>query len=254
MLQEQLDVIAVGAHPDDLEITCGGTIAKLARQGFVVGMIDLTDGEPTPNSPGPDVRLAEARVAADILGAAKRITLDLPNRRLFDSFEARVALAKEFRKYRPRLVIGLGGKTPMASPDHYQASLITEAAVFYSRLTKWDQYFDGLPVHSISRHLVTSLSFRNFTAVDANGIVVDISDTLETKLKAIACYKTQFPPERRGALERFRAFAVQQGMAAGYEAGEVLVSPTAWGTRDLMGLLFGPISRQVEPSINPAES
>jgi N-acetylglucosamine malate deacetylase 1 len=238
MSDEQLDVIAVGAHPDDLEITCGGTIAKLVRQGYRVGMIDLTDGEPTPLSPGPEVRLAEARQAAEVLGAALRVTLDLPNRRLFDCFEARVALAKEFRKYRPRLVIGLGGKTPMASPDHYQASLITEAAVFYSRLTKWDQYFDGLPVHSIQRHLCSSLAFRNF-APDANGLVVDIGDTLDAKLKAIACYKTQFPPERSNAVDRFRAFAIQQGMAAGYEAGEVLVNPTAWGTKDLMGLLFG---------------
>ena len=243
MTDQQLDVIAVGAHPDDLEITCGGTIAKLVRQGYSVGMIDLTDGEPTPLSPGPEVRLAEARQAAGILGAAVRVTLDLPNRRLFDSFEARVALAKEFRKYRPRLVIGLAGKTPMASPDHYQASLITEAAVFYSRLTKWDQYFDGLPVHSIARHLVTSLSFRSISPAEANGIVIDIGDTLDAKLAAIACYKTQFPPEKSDALERFRAFALQQGMAAGFEAGEVLANPTAWGTRDLMGLLFGPIGR-----------
>jgi LmbE family N-acetylglucosaminyl deacetylase len=238
MSDEQLDVIAVGAHPDDLEITCGGTIAKLVRQGYRLGMIDLTDGEPTPLSPGPEVRLAEARQAAEVLGAAVRVTLDLPNRRLFDTFEARLALAKEFRKYRPRLVIGLDGKTPMASPDHYQASLITEAAVFYSKLTKWDEYFDGLPPHVIPRHLCSSLAFRNF-APDANGLVVDIGDTLETKLKAIACYKTQFPPEKSNAVDRFRAFAVQQGMAAGYEAGEVLVNPTAWGTKDLMGLLFG---------------
>jgi LmbE family N-acetylglucosaminyl deacetylase len=238
MSDEQLDVIAVGAHPDDLEITCGGTIAKLVRQGYRVGMIDLTDGEPTPLSPGPEVRLAEARQAAELLGAAVRVTLDLPNRRLFDTFEARVALAKEFRKYRPRLVIGLGGKTPMASPDHYQASLITEAAVFYSKLTKWDEYFDGIPPHTIPRHLCSSLAFRNF-APDANGIVIDIGDTLETKLKAIACYKTQFPPDKSNAVDRFRAYAIQQGMAAGFEAGEVLANPTAWGTKDLMGLLFG---------------
>lgn len=239
MPDAQLDVIAVGAHPDDLEITCGGTIAKLVRQGYRVGMIDLTDGEPTPLSPGPEVRLAEARQAAEILGAAVRVTLELPNRRLFDSFEARVALAKEFRKYRPRLVIGLGGKTPMASPDHYQASLIIEAAVFYSKLTKWDDYFDGLPPHAISRHLCTSLAFRHFAPIDANGLVVDIGDTLETKLSAIACYKTQFPPEKSNAVERFRALAIQQGMAAGFDAGEVMINPTAWGTKDLMGLLFG---------------
>ena len=93
MAGESLDVIAVGAHPDDIEITCGGTLAQLAMQGYRVGIIDLTDGEPTPNSPSPDVRIAEANAAANKLGVAKRIILELPNRRLFDSFEARVRLA-----------------------------------------------------------------------------------------------------------------------------------------------------------------
>jgi LmbE family N-acetylglucosaminyl deacetylase len=125
----QLDVIAVGAHPDDVEIACGGTLAKLARQGYQVGIVDLTDGEPTPGSSGPEERLAEAQEAAEKLGVARRVTLDLPNRRLFDSFESRVALAKEFRKYRPRIVLGFGGKTPLASPDHWQAVQITDAAV-----------------------------------------------------------------------------------------------------------------------------
>ena len=127
----QLDVIAVGAHPDDVEIACGGTLAKLVKQGYQVGIIDLTDGEPTPLSPGPEARLAEAKQAAETLGAAVRVTLDLPNRRLFDSFEARVLLAKEFRKYRPKIVIGFGDKTPLASPDHWQAMQITDAAIFF---------------------------------------------------------------------------------------------------------------------------
>ncbi|MCR9119104.1 MAG: PIG-L family deacetylase, partial [bacterium] len=142
---EPLDVIAVGAHPDDVEIACGGTLADLSEKGYRVGIIDLTDGEPTPLSPGPEARLEEARCAAEVLGVHKRITLDLPNRRLFDSFEARVMLAKEFRKYRPKMVIGFGAKTPMASPDHWQAMQITDAAIFYSRLTKWEETFDDLP-------------------------------------------------------------------------------------------------------------
>src|SRR5271169_6564220 len=96
----QLDVVAVGAHPDDVEIACGGTLAKLVQQGHRVGIIDLTDGEPTPGSPSPEVRLAEARRAAEVLGVAHRVTLNLPNRRLFDTFEARVALACEFRRFR----------------------------------------------------------------------------------------------------------------------------------------------------------
>ena len=159
----KLDVIAVGAHPDDVEIACGGTLAMLARQGHKVGIIDLTDGEPTPKSPGPEARLAEAQAAAAALGVPVRVTLDLPNRRLFDCFEARVALAKEFRKYRPRLVIGFGDKTPLASPDHWQAVQITDAAVFYSRLTKWDSYFDGLPTHTIAAPRVVS-TYRESTA------------------------------------------------------------------------------------------
>jgi LmbE family N-acetylglucosaminyl deacetylase len=68
----QLDVIAVGAHPDDVEIACGGTLAKLVKQGYSVGIVDLTDGEPTPGSPGPEVRLAEAKQAAQMLGCSVR--------------------------------------------------------------------------------------------------------------------------------------------------------------------------------------
>ncbi|MEM7785954.1 MAG: PIG-L family deacetylase, partial [Planctomycetota bacterium] len=154
--EEALDVIAVGAHPDDCEIGCGGTLAALASVGLKVGIIDLTNGEPTPNCPDPAIRIEEANQAAEVLGVTKRVILDLPNRRLFDTFDARCALAIEFRKYRPKIVIGIGGKTPTASPDHWQAMQITDAAVFYSRLSKWENHFDGLPVHRIERQLYYS--------------------------------------------------------------------------------------------------
>ena len=238
-MHEQLDVIAVGAHPDDIEIACGGTLAKLAKQGYKVGIVDLTDGESTPGSAGPEVRLEEARKAAETLGVAQRVTLDLPNRRLFDTFEARVALAKEFRKHRPRLVIGLGGKTPMASPDHHQASLIIEAAVFYAKLTKWEEHFGALEPYTVAKHLQCFLSFRSFAPSEHATLVVDISDTLETKLAAVRCYVSQFPPAKAHFADRLRAFAIQQGLAAGFAAGETFASPNGWGTRDLMGLLFG---------------
>ncbi len=236
----QLDVIAVGAHPDDVEIACGGTLAKLVQQGYQVGIIDLTDGEPTPASPGPEARLAEAQQAAATLGVQVRAQLDLPNRRLFDSFEARVALAKEFRKYRPRLVIGFGEKTPLASPDHWQAMQITDAAIFYSRLTKWDEHFDHLPVHTISAHLYYTLGFTTLTLPLAAGhLVVDIGDTLETKVKAVRCYATQFPKSKEHIFERIRANAMHDGIAAGYDAGELFASTRTLGTRDLVHFLFG---------------
>ncbi len=238
--EQPLDVIAVGAHPDDVEIACGGTLANLVLQGYRVGIVDLTDGEPTPMSPGPEVRLAEAARAGEVLGVHMRVQLDLPNRRLFDTFEARVALAKVFRRYRPKLVLGFGEKTPLASPDHFQAMQITDAAVFYSRLTKWDQYFDGLPVHTISGYLYYTLAFSMLTHSAGMGLlVVDIGDTLETKLAAVRCYETQFPPAKAHVLERVRAVALQQGMAAGYSAGETFASTRALGTRNLMHFLFG---------------
>ena len=230
----------MGAHPDDVEIGCGGTLAKLVRQGHRVGIIDLTDGEPTPGSPGPEVRLAELRKAAAALGVQVRVTLELPNRRLFDSFEARLALAMQFRRYRPKLVLGLGDRTPMASPDHYQAMLITEAAIFYSKLTKWDEQFDHLPPYPIAASMYFFLAFRSLSPLHPSQLVSDISDTLDTKLAAIACYESQFPPEKRTVLDRVRVFNEQQGLAAGFAAGELLAATTALGTRDLMHLLFGP--------------
>lgn len=235
----QLDVIAVGAHPDDVEIACGGTLARLAEQGYKVGIIDLTDGEPTPGSSSPEVRLAEASAAADKLGVHQRVTLDLPNRKLFDSYEARVKLAIEFRKFRPRLVIGFGEKTPMASPDHWQAMQITDAAIFYSRLTKWDVEFEGLPPHTIEAQLYYTLAFYSNQRLDGAGhLVVDISRTLQKKIDSVQCYKTQFPPEKQHIFSRVEAIARQTGQTAGYPAGELLVSPKSLGTDDLMSIVL----------------
>ena len=115
-LPEPLDVIAVGAHPDDVEIAVGGTLARLARQGYRVGIVDLTDGEPTPGSPGPEARLEEARRAAEILGVHQRLTLTLPNRKLFDTYAARVELAKVFRRFRPQIVLGIADKRHWPRP------------------------------------------------------------------------------------------------------------------------------------------
>jgi LmbE family N-acetylglucosaminyl deacetylase len=237
--QPPYDVVAVGAHPDDVEIACGGTLAKLAQQGYRVAIIDLTDGEPTPLSQGPEIRLAEALRAAETLGVATRITMELPNRRLFDSFEARVALAKEFRKLRPRVVIGFGAKTPMASPDHWQAMQITDAGVFYSRLTKWDEHFDGLPVHTVERQLYFKLSFEAIDLSSAmSNFVVDISGTLDAKLESVRCYETQFPPAKSYVLDRVRSGSEHTGALAGYKAGEMFFCTKVLGTPNLMNTLF----------------
>lgn len=231
----ELDLIAVGAHPDDVEIACGGTLARLARKGYRVGIVDLTDGEPTPGSAGPDVRLGEATRAAEILGASVRINLNLPNRRLFDTFESRVALAKVFRKHRPKVVLGFGGKTVLASPDHYQAMLITDAAVFYSRLTKWDEHFDGLPVHTISNQLSFPIALHGLNLPEASGyIVADIGSTLAIKLDAVRSYATQFPAAKAGIFGAIETMNRYHGLTAGFEAGEIFMTYRSVGVDDLM--------------------
>lgn len=234
---EELDVIAVGAHPDDVEIACGGTLALLAEQGYRVGIIDLTDGEPTPFSAGPEQRKREAAAAAATLGVARRVILELPNRRLFDSFEARVALATEFRRFRPKVVIGLGHKTPMASPDHWQAMQITDAAVFYSRLTKWDEHFSNLSVHSIPCQLYYPLTFDVEQALSLpHRFTVDISKVIGKKLSAIQCYESQFG-HKSDILERVNAVNAVTGMAAGFSSGELLARTRPLGTQKLMDFL-----------------
>lgn len=234
-LPEALDVIAVGAHPDDVEIAVGGTLAQLVKQGYRVGLIDLTNGEPTPGSTGPDQRMAEAQRAAEILGVHLRKTLTLPNRWLFDSIDARIALARIFRRYRPKIVMGIADKTPMASPDHWQAMQITDAAVFYSRLTKWDEEFEQLPPHRISKQIWFPLGLQSLGIPAGGGhLVVDISDSLEQKLAAIRCYESQFPPGKQRVFSLVESQNRMYGQSAGFEAGELLIPATTLGVRDLV--------------------
>ena len=237
-LPERLDVIAVGAHPDDVEIGCGGTLAKLVDQGCRVGIIDITYGEPTPLSSGPKERLAEASKAAACLGVVHREQLGFPNRKLFDCFDVRVALAKVFRRYRPRLVLGIGDKTPMASPDHAQAMMITEAAVFYSRLTKWDDVFDNLPEYTIP-HLLTYFLFTGVADLPAGcwPIIVNIEGHLKQKMEAIHCYASQFPPEKKHVFTRVGALSQTVGFLGGCAEGELLAGSRIPCTTDLMRLL-----------------
>src|ERR1700757_1963522 len=123
---DRLDVAAVAPHPDDLEILCGGTLAKLVKQGYKVGIFDLTSGEPTPRG-SDETRQRESEAARQILGAPVRVDVPLANRGLRDGPEARYKRATEFRRYRPGLIMIAAGRTPAASPDHYQGGLIGEA-------------------------------------------------------------------------------------------------------------------------------
>src|SRR5437588_13081442 len=109
MAEERLDVLAVAPHPDDLEITCGGTLARLVRQGYRVGMLDLTSGEPTPRG-SEETRAREAEAARQVLGVPLRLNAGLPNRELMDTPAHRYVVATLFRRLRPAVVVVTAGR------------------------------------------------------------------------------------------------------------------------------------------------
>lgn len=225
MSYQKLDIIFAMPHPDDLEITCGGTIAKLVKLGHKVGVLHLTDGEPTPLGT-PETRAAESAEATRILGVTHSETLRLVNRELMDCLAARYAVATVFRRHRPKIVVGMAGRTPAGSPDHYQAQLLVEAARFYSQLTKWDDRFDNTRPHRIDwlwyRPTPNNPEIPHWHAT----FVVDITDVYEQKIAAISAYKSQFPPERLAKLlHRVRAWDALQGGRCGFEYGELFALP-----------------------------
>lgn len=225
MPDERLDIIFAMPHPDDLEITCGGTIARLSALGHRVGMLHLTNGEPTPLG-SPEVRAAECAKAAEILGVAHMQTLELPNRVLMDCPENRFKIATVFRRYRPRTVVAMAGRTPGASPDHYQGQLLIEAARFYSQLTKWDERFDGTTPHRIDWLWYRPVAIAADVPHWHSTFVVDTTDVFEQKVAAISAYASQFPPERlERLLRRVRSSDATDGGRCGFGYGEMFALP-----------------------------
>ena len=231
-MSAMLDIIFAMPHPDDIEITCGGAIAKLVKLGHKVGIVHLTNGEPTPQGT-PEQRAKETAEAAAILGVSHVETLKLTNRELMDGPPARYALATVFRRFRPRIIVGMAGRTPGASPDHYQGQLIVEASRFYSQLTKWDDRFDGTKPHRIDwlwyRPTLISADVQHWHST----FVIDTSDVIDTKIAAISAYKSQFPPERLARLvHRIRSADSAEGLRCGIEYGELYALPHPLPMRD----------------------
>lgn len=253
MANDVLDIVFTAPHPDDLEIGMGGTIAKMVKLGHRVGMIHMTNGEPTPCGT-PETRQAEMEAAAAVLGVQVCENLGLPNRVLMDGPEARYSLATVLRKYRPKILVGMAGRTPGASPDHYQAQLITEASRFYSQLTKWDERFDGTAPFRID-HLV----YRP-TRIAADiphwhtQFVIDISETIEQKIEAVRCYRSQFDGDRFAGLEHYmRSWAGVDGGSIGVKYGELYALPRLLGVTDMVALLGDwqippPFKQEARPS------
>ncbi len=234
---ESLDIVFTAPHPDDLEIGMGGAIAKLVDQGYRVGMLHMTTGEPTPRG-SLETRAAESAAASKVLGVAVCETLALTNRELMDCPESRYAVATFLRQYKPRILVGMAGRTPGASPDHYQAQLITEAARFYSQLTKWDDRFCGTSPHRVDHLVYRPVPFAADITHWHCRFVVDITDTIDRKIAAIQCYQSQFDGERSERIVHYiRSVAGAEGAFSGCRFGEMYALPRPAGVQDMCAML-----------------
>ena len=183
MISEPVDIVAVGAHPDDVELTCGGTLAKAAREGYRTAILDLTRGE-MGTSGSMEIRAEEAAAAASALGIAERVNADLPDAGVHNTDDTRQTMVSLLRRLRPRVVIL---PFPIGRhPDHRVASELGRDACFLSKLAKYPAEGD---VHKVEKILYT-MAYREDPVKPS--FVVDISDEFETKLQAIACYASQF--------------------------------------------------------------
>ena len=183
-----VDILAIGAHPDDVEIVVGGTLIKMKKLGYSIAVCHCTNGEPTPNGT-PEKRVAEATQAAEKLGAQLEI-LDLPNRYVTDTIENRIKIANVIRKYRPNLLLSPypGGN----HPDHRLVSHLVDAARFTAKLTKHDH--TGRPWDLEPYWCPMQLYF--FLGVrleEANPtFIVDITDEYRQKMEVLSSYESQF--------------------------------------------------------------
>jgi len=188
-LENPLDVLAIAPHPDDAEISVGGTLVTCQRQGLLVGVLDLTNGEPTPHG-SPEIRARETTAATEILQLAWRQNLGLPNRTLEHTLEARRKLATIFRLTRPRVLLAPYWED--SHPDHVAATSLIEAARFWSKLTRSDM--DGEPFHPPQIYYYFSIHLK---VHPQPAFVFDISEAIDAKMSAIRCYESQFITGRK---------------------------------------------------------
>ncbi len=232
-MSDALDVLVVAPHPDDAELGLAGTIMRMQDEGFRVGVLDLTDGEPTPFG-SIETRLGETAAATEILGLAWRENLGLPNRSLEPTLAARERLTEVIRRVRPRWLFAPYWVD--AHPDHAAATKLVEDARFWAKFVKTKMA--GRP-HYPER--VLYYYCVHLRIVPQPAFVVDISPYWERKQAAIASYHSQFiegrSPEPPTFLDRLRDQAATWGWSIGAAYGEPIASREPIGLASLRGLV-----------------
>jgi N-acetylglucosamine malate deacetylase 1 len=215
-----LDVLIISPHPDDAELGMGGAIVRLMAQGWKVGILDLTSGEPTPLG-SVATRRAETAAANAALGDPWRENLGLPNRSLEPTLDNRRALAAVFRRVRPRVLFAPFWED--AHPDHTAATKLVEDARFWAKLSKSD--IPGTPFHPSRVLYYFSVHLR---IIERPSFILDVSEQVERKLEALRCYKSQLvdtaPPGGIGVIDSVLDRMRFWGHAIGVRHGEPFAS------------------------------
>jgi N-acetylglucosamine malate deacetylase 1 len=229
-----LDILALAAHRDDVEQTCGGTLLKMAERGYRTGILDLTQGEMGTRGTAED-RAREAAEAARILKVSWRHALDIPDGRVENTWENRLKVVRLLREQRPRVLI-----LPFwegRHPDHYTASVLGYEAAFMSGLAK-------LPLED-SAHRPFKIIYASLYRDVRPTFVVDITDQFETRMASLMAYKSQFTDQQAGSgifpahkeiRARVESMARYYGMLGGVTYAEPFVQKEVGLVEDVMAI------------------
>ena len=238
MVDRALDVLAIAAHPDDVEQTCGGTLLKMAAAGYRTGILDLTAGDMGTRGT-PETRIQESERAREILNAAWRGNCRFPDARLENTLSRRTAVADYIRRLRPRTVIVPYWEA--RHPDHYRAGEIAYEACFLAGLRKLDPFSEPHRPYKV----IYSSMYANVTP----GFVVDITAHFERRMESLFAYESQYgeQPDGSGLFptkaeinERLAAIARFYGNQIGVKYAEPFVVKETMRVDDIVA--FGPRS------------
>jgi len=247
MTSSALEVLAIAAHRDDVEQTCGGTLLKMAKLGARTGILDLTQGEMGTRG-SVESRAREAAEAARILKVSWREALDIPDGRVENTYTSRIKIVRVIRELRPRVVI-----LPYwqgRHPDHYTCSTLGYEACFLAGLTRLGHTAATQDVDSFETHILRKLPpHRPFKVVYASlyanvqpSFVVDITDEFDARLQSLMAYQSQYRDQAAGAdlfpqqaeiSERIGSMAAFYGMLAGVKYAEPYVQKEVGLVEDL---------------------
>jgi N-acetylglucosamine malate deacetylase 1 len=241
MSKQPFDILALAAHRDDVEQTCGGTLLKMAEHGYRTAILDLTRGEMGTRGTAED-REREAAEAARILKVSWREALDIPDGRVENTWENRLKVVQVLRQLRPRLLI-----LPYwegRHPDHYTASVLGYEAAFLAGLTKLAvSHQPSAASEKLTAHRPFKIIYASLYRDVRPTFVVDISGQFEARLASLMAYKSQFTDQKAGSeifpaqaeiRARVEAMARFYGMLGGVTYGEPFVQKEVGLVDDVM--------------------